>query len=377
METLRAHRGTALSAGVRVALLLLLLPGEPAAGAGAWSEALVRVSDPLAARLEAYLPRVGPVLRARSLEHYALLWEPSQADVLRVTAPVSFRPDGDAYVLGVGDVVEHHGGGILSLLFAQWRPHGRPAGLQDRFAFLPNRRQVALGALYEGHKRQLVLPPSASEGLPRMRFFGAEPEVAAVERDAWAFLQLLVAHESDFSASWETHQGLRLSVDGLLRRARDTYLRERGPESERADHSFLHLVEILLFYERARARSPGAAERFDPGSLQERFLATELSRPDADDEALGHYAESLAFLLAEPALCWQASARQQVEGWLARLDARFPDLGAAEPRHLAHLLHGLRLLRATTPPACGSSEPAASRGAGRRAARVVGVGDRG
>ena len=297
--------------------------------------------DGFAARVEAEVRRRSEELRRRYVAHYALVAELPNPDLRRAMAPVSFRRDGAAYVLGVDREAEYHGAGILGLLRDAWRPGGRRASWQDRFPFLPNGESVALGALYEGHKKQLFVPSDGSDsesGLPRMLFFAADPATARIERDAYSMLRLLVARETDFAATWENHLGQTLSVDLLLRAAWAAYREPRPADAEHADHSWLHQVEILLAY----AARGGAV---DPQQVRDRFLSVELSRgPEADAELLGHYAESLGFLAAASSVRWPPESRARAAAWLAGLPARFGDLGSADARHLTHLLRGLRML---------------------------------
>jgi hypothetical protein len=332
----------------RAVLVLALLASAVPIGVHARESALVASDPALVDRLELHMEAIGPALRSRSLEHSALIDEVSQEELLRALAPVSFRPDGEAFVLGVDSTVEYHGGGILGLLFDYWRPGGRPASRMDRFPFRPNRAALALGTLYAGHRRQIFLPEGSRPGLPRMRFFVRNPGIAEVERDAYSFLRLVVLHEPDYANTWQNHLGQTLSADRLLGRAWSHYLEDPSvPTAEEADHSRLHLIEILLAYHHHGA-ARGSAAQLDPNALKARFLAIELSRPaeEVDDESLGHYGESLGLLAADPHVTWEAEDREAVARWLRSLEGeRFADLGAVEARHLAHLLRGLRLLR--------------------------------
>lgn len=258
----------------------------------------------------------------------------------------------------MGETPERHGGAVLNFLFRHWRPEGREARAGDRFRF--RRREVALGRIYAGHRRQILLPtpnPSAdlsfgtvpeADPLPIMRFFSETDDVPVVERDAYSFLRLLVARENDFSEKWTNQVKQELSVDSLLQHTLRHYLRVRGSEAERDDHSNLHLVELLLAYHHRAATGPEPAERLDPNALKRRFLTTELARSasETDQESVSHYAESLGWLLADSHVSWNAAEASQVLRWLRQLEeTRFRDLAAAEGTHLTHLLRGLRLVR--------------------------------
>jgi hypothetical protein len=167
------------------------------------------------------------------------------------------------------------------------------------------------------------------------------PGAASGEVDAYHFLALLTANERDLSATWSNHLGQRLSAGLLLDHVRDFYLSSSDTPAEPADHSNLHLVEVLLNASRRRDQ--------DPDAIKRHFLAVELRRdvfePAHEMLLLGHYAESLGLLLADPRTRWSAAERSQVRAWLRRLDTRFAALEAVESRHLSHLLRGLRLVR--------------------------------
>lgn len=312
----------------------------------------------LAERVEAEVAARAGTLRWRNFEHYSLVAPVEPADLARFMARISARPDGRGFVLGAGRTAELHGGAILGLLFAKWRPEGPAARPEDRFPFRPE--AIRLGALYEGHRQQIFLPipGRASEAiagalpdvpqLARMRFFVETEGLSPVERDSYSFLRLLVAREAEPGARWVNHVEQELSVDLLLRQAWESYLRETGAEAEREDHSRLHLIEVLLAYQRRTAESSEPAPHLDPEVVQRRFLAVELARPiaDVDDERLVHYVESLGWLLAHPGLRWDDADTAQVKGWLRELDeVRFADLTAVEGVHLTHLHRGLRMLR--------------------------------
>ena len=254
-------------------------------------------------------------------------------------------------VLGTPNGFESHGAGLLDLLFATWRPEGRAPRLDDAFWFETNRARLPLAALYASHRNEIFLPvpgvateeirgalPDRPQ-LPRMRFEVLGP--APVETDSYHLLLLLTAHEPDLSATWSNSAGQRLSAALLLDHARDYYLASTDTPAEPADHSNLHLVEVLLNASRRRNE--------DPDAIKRHFLAAELRRdafePADETLLLAHYAESLGLLLADPRTRWSAEERGQVRTWLDRLDTRFAKREAEESRRLAHLLRGLRLVQ--------------------------------
>jgi hypothetical protein len=307
----------------------------------------------LRARLEAHLRDHQPALKLEP-GHYALLYELEPGYIEERLQSIAANWDGVGFVLGNEYGAEPHGGGILALLLEHWRPDSRPAALEDAFWFAGNGKRLRLAEIYRGHQRQLFLPVSgrsadAIDGqlpgtpqLPRMRFrHSSRPE--PIETDAYSFLRLLVAHEADLAATWINHLGQELSVDLLLGNVRGHYLSDRGPDAEVADHSNLHLVELLLAYDRRRGDERGAEE------VKRRFLEVELARRDFEGEAaveaLAHYAESLGLLLADPRVGWRPEERERVTIWLGELERdRMPDLDAVPLQELSHLLRGLRLV---------------------------------
>jgi hypothetical protein len=99
---------------------------------------------------------------------------------------------------------------------------------------------------------------------------------------------------------------------------------------------------------RTATSSSAAPASLDPNALKRRFLAIELAEgPAADDERLGHYAEKLGWLLADPEVTWGATDEAAARAWLRRLEEdRFHDLAAVKGQFLAHLLRGLRTIAA-------------------------------
>lgn len=269
-------------------------------------------------------------------------------------APVRVFGQGeDEWVLGTDHGFELHGGGVLALLLDHWRPDGRPATLDDAFPFARHGTSLPLAAIHAAQRRQVFLPvpgrpPTEIDGalpdppvLARMRL--PRPGGGAVEVDAYAFLRVLAVHARDLDAVWVNRVGQHLSAALLLEHARRHYLSTRDTRAEPQDHSELHLLEVLLPAGRRRGTAP------EP--LQQRFLRVELARRDfAPDDAglmLGHYAQSLGRLLADERVRWSAEERARVRRWLRWLaDAHFRDPAAEDPRALAHLLHGLRLVQA-------------------------------
>lgn len=309
----------------------------------------------LRARVEAQLETQRESLKA-SPSHYGLVFEIAQPDLLAFMEQIRVYRNGDGFVLGVAHGPESYGGGLLALLLDAWRPAGRAARLEDVFPFEAGRHPVELAEIYRSHRRQIFLPVEGREAaaiggelpagpeLPRVRFrYWTHPK--PVETPAYKLLSLLIAHEEDPSATWTNHLGQELSVDRLLRNTRGRYLAQRSTDEELADHSWLHLVELLLAYERRRSQPAGAEE------IQRRFLEVELVREnfagEAGSEALAHYVESLGVLLAEPRVTWQPQERRQVKRWLRELEREhFQRLGVVPLQHQAHLLRGLRLIEA-------------------------------
>ena len=163
------------------------------------------------------------------------------------------------------------------------------------------------------------------------------------ELDAYNALALLVRYEDDLRAQWTNRLGQRLNTQLLLDNTWDHYLVPRSADEEFADHSYLHLVEILLAYNSRL----GAGERRDPNSLKQRLLSVELERREFGgydaSEALGHYVESLGFLLAESDVAWSKAEKAKVLEWLRELETvRFREIDGVPLQHLSHLLLGLR-----------------------------------
>ena len=322
----------------------------------------------LAERVESHLEREKARL-AEDPAHYGLVFPVEQADLLAFLRQIRVFGDDHALVLGTAVGFESHGGGLLALLLDHWRPQGRAAELSDRFPFEKSGASIPLAAIYASHRSQIFLPVP---GTPTGEIRGAIPDApqlarllfqipggVAVEADAYLFLGQLIAREADLSAAWTNALGQRLSTELLFEHARRYYLVSRDGAAEPADHSNLHLVELLLAASRRRGQ--------DPEEIQQHFLGTELRRRvfDADDATLllGHHAESLGRLLADPRVQWSPQETAQARDWLGWLEeSQFRDLADVLPRRLTHLLLGLRLMRehagrlarATSPP---PSEP--------------------
>jgi len=345
MRDLPGSRRPAL-ASLLFAFVLVLLSGDALASHAAPAEIPGRA---LAARVEAELAR-RPDPFANDPSHQLLVAPVSQPVLLEFMRQIRIFGTPDELVLGTAYGLETHGGGLLHLLLAAWRPDARAARMADAFRFEPNGADVPLAALYASLRQQVFLPvpgavtddiegalPDAPQ-LPRMRFRVAG--LSPTEVDAYHFLRLMIAHEPDLAATWRNAIDQELSADRLLDHTRDFYLASRDTPAEPADHSRLHLVEILLEASRRREQPPDA--------IQRHFLAVELGRETFDprDETLllGHYTESLGLLLADPRTRWSENERRQVRAWLDRLDARFPALEDVPARRLAHLLRGLRLV---------------------------------
>jgi len=286
--------------------------------------------------------------------HQGLVFVPPQDELRRFMTRIVPRRAGRDLVMGSAHGTELHGGGVLGILVDYWRPEGRRAVLEDRYPFSSTRAPLALAEIYDSHRRQLYLPIPGKEPA---QVAGAIPDAPRLSRmlfpqlqngrsktlqaDAYSFLRILLLYEEDPAATWTNNLGQRLSADLVLGHAWDHYRSGRTAEEEFEDHSYLHLPEILLAYAR---RQPGQR---DPNEVKRRFLSNELERTDYGgyeaSEALGHYADSLGFLLAEPRIEWSSAEKRQVLEWLADLEAeRFATLDDIPYQHLAHLLRGLR-----------------------------------
>lgn len=337
----RARKVVLASAGVLgLAGLVLLLTGTPPPAVG------TPPSPPLPGR--ALAERVERQLvadRARlalSPSHYGLVFPIEQADLLAFMRQIRVYGDGREVVLGTDRGFESHGGGILALLLDHWRPGGRAAKLSDRFPFAGHPDGIPLSAIYTSALREIVLPET---GLPRVRFgaSGALGPIPPVETDAYSLLRILATRAPDLDATWETFGGQRTSAAALLERAREHYLAGSDSPREPSDHSELHLVEVLL--------AASARLGSDPDPVKRRFLDVELERrefaPEDRTLLLGHYAESLGLLVADPRVHWSDADRRRVRDWLAWLEqTQFRSPERVPPRELAHLLRGLRLVGA-------------------------------
>lgn len=327
-----------------VALACSDAPPQPVAG----TELRTRVEAKLATEREALRESFG---------HYALVYEVSQEELHHFMAQILLRRgEGGDTVPGSVHGLELHGGAVLGLLLDYWRPSSRRPELSDRYPFSWARSPVALAQLYDSHRKQIFLPVPgstqpidailpASPQLARMRFRtrSATGATETSERDSFAFLGALLAHEPDLGTPWSNHLNQRLSAHLLLRNAWDHYLEGSSAEVEATDPSYLHLVEVLLAY----SRHPDVA--LEPSAIKERFLSRELRRRKfggyEPSEALGHYADSLGFLLEDRRIGWRADERQQVREWLDYLENDpFRTLDGLPLAHLTHLLRGLRTL---------------------------------
>lgn len=308
----------------------------------------------LRARLAARLENERPDLR-QSLGHYGLVYDVSQEELHQFMAQIYPRHDGPDIVMAALGGIELHGGGVLELIATLWRPNGRSAELSDAFPFASTGRAVPLQEIYDSLRMQIFLPLPTSDAeeiagqlptsptLPRMRIQHAtHGRLEETELDAYNALDLLVRYEKDLHKTWLNRVDQRISAAALLESSWNHYLVPRSAKDEFSDHSYLHLVEILLAYN----RRIDADLRHDPNDLKRRLLNVELERREYGgyeaSEALGHYVESVGFLLAEPRIIWTESERTKLIAWLRDLEeVRLREIEEAPVQHLAHLLRGL------------------------------------
>jgi hypothetical protein len=128
------------------------------------------VAEPdLAARVESALEREKARL-AEDLGHYALVFPVEQAQLLAFMRRVRIFGSAHQLVLGTAQGFEPHGGGLLALLLDLWRPEGRAAKLDDRFAFEASGATLPLSAIYASHRSWIFLRcRAASERSTRSR----------------------------------------------------------------------------------------------------------------------------------------------------------------------------------------------------------------
>jgi len=281
------------------------------------------------------------------LEHYALVFPVSPADLEEFMRSVRIQGSGADLALGNELGVESHGGGHLRLLFDHWRPESRPPTLDDRYRFEADRRYVELRRFYEAGRQQIFLPyarPSQLPPLPRMliRWQPQKGGAQLVDSDAYKFLSLLIELEPDPARGWSNRQAQQLSVDQLMRRVRENYLASRPSPVGPMDHSSLHLVELLVAYGK---HDPG----FDFAAIREHLLAVELVQPDLDPEVAAtlraHHAESLGHLLTAPGQSWSAGDKERAKAWLRELEEQHFEDAPEDVEPLSHLGRGLRLVR--------------------------------
>ncbi len=308
----------------------------------------------LLARVEARLAQEKAALKPL-LAHYGLVFPVEPAELDAFMRQVRFHGEGPDLVLGTDYGPESHGGGLLRLLFDTWRPASRAPRLDDRYWFASNRRDLALGRLYAAGREQIFLPVPgrapeatgaqlpASPQLPRMffRFAVGNGPARLVEADAYKFVSLLIELEPARARAWLNRTGQPLSLDLLMRHVREHYLASRVNAAAPADHSNLHLVELL------------AAFGSDLAPVQQHLLTVELAQAafDAKHERdlLAHYAESLGHLLEATGLRWSEDGKRRVRSWLEELEqSRFRDITERDPEaleELSHLAKGLRSVR--------------------------------
>jgi hypothetical protein len=296
----------------------------------------------------------------QSIGHYGLVYGVSQDELHRFMAQIYPRRDGPDIVMAALGGIELHGGGVLELIATLWRPDGRSAELHDAFPFTLSKRAIPLQEIYDSMRMQIFLPvPTidtekiagqlpAFPALPRMRVQHAtHGRLETTELDAYNALALLLRYEPDLHDIWENRIGQRISAAVLLDNTWGHYVIPRSAEEEFADHSYLHLVEILLAYNR---RLDVDRQR-DPNELKKRVLSVEVERTEYGgyevSEALGHYVESVGFLLAEPDIVWSKTEKTKIRRWLRdRGRVLLDGVDEAPVQHLAHLLRGLARIEA-------------------------------
>jgi hypothetical protein len=281
------------------------------------------------------------------LEHYALVFPVSPADLEEFMRSVRVQGSGSDLALGNELGVESHGGGHLRLLFDCWRPESRPPTLDDRYHFEADRRDVELRLLYDAGRQQIFLPyarPTQLPPLPRMliRWQPRTGGAQLVDSDAYKFLSLLIELEPDPAQGWSNRQAQSLSVDQLMRRVLENFLTSRPSPAGPIDHSSLHLVELLVAH---GSRDPA----YDFAAIREHLLSVELVQPDLDPEVAAtvraHLAESLGHLLTAPGQSWSQVDKERAKAWLRELEEKnFPD-APEDVEPLSHLGRGLRLVR--------------------------------
>lgn len=339
-----------LGATVLLALFLACTPESPPApssGAGL----RVRVETRLGAERADLLQSIG---------HYGLVYEVGQEELHRFMSQIFLLRDGADIVMAAEGGIELHGAGVLDLIAKLWEPKGQAAQLADAFPFVRNERAVPLREIYDSMRMQIFLPVPLLGGeeidgplpvspqLPRMSVRHRRTgRLEAVELDAYNALDLLLRYEPDLQATWRNRQGQRISVAILLESVWAHYVAPRSAREEFADHSYLHLPEVLLVYRRRQ----NVEVRHDPNALKERLLAVELERQEYGgydaSEALSHYVESLGFLLAEPDISWTKAEKEKVRMWLHDVaTVRLTEISDVPLQHLAHLHRGLTRIEA-------------------------------
>ncbi len=291
--------------------------------------------------------------------HAALVGEVRQDDLADFMARIVPMRDGAEIVMVSLGGIERHGGGVLALIATLWRPEGRPAALSDAFPFAATGRAWPLREIYESLRWQLYLPVP---GVEPDRIAGRLPDAPQLARvrvrhrlrgppreedlDGYAALGLLVRFQEDLDAEWTNRTGQVLSARRLLDDAWRHYQVPLGAEVEARDHGYLHLVEILLAYDRRRP-----PDLRDPDALKRRLLDVELARSEFGavpaSEALGHYADSLGRLISDDRIHWSPEDAEIVRGWLTSLESTHRSAFEDAPvEHLSHLVRGLRRIEA-------------------------------
>lgn len=212
---------------------------------------------------------------------------------------------------------------------------------------------VPVRAIFEGY-RYAVIPsldptlgrfPQIAHGPRRDMFDQAIPGMWHTA-DTYQFFAAAMAYVpfAEWGARWRTFDDRMVSLDDLMRSTIAVYLHAWNG-TEVTDHSVLH-PDILVRYLIRRGE--------DPAPLQRMFLARELSFDLAQraPSEVAHYAQTVAELVANPALTWSDAERAQIRQWLdaVRTWVFTQGLGhGGAVYEVTHLWRGLDVLVTTHP----------------------------